>query len=156
VYETVYDIVAQGMRYFFILLILYILIRLVLHSVSEFKTMQEVKQQVRSVSPGYLEVLSPEELAGNKYVLLRENSVGRSRRADVSLQHSSVAPVHALIYEKKKGLYVSSYGGGNSVLLNGEPIIKHREELLYTQDTLQMGEVLFVLHLEGEETCEDA
>ena len=150
-YETAYDIVALGMRYFFLILILYILIRLIQHSVREYKAMQEVKQQVRSISPGYLEVLSPEALAGQRYALKRESTIGRSKRADIVIDSVALAPIHAVLYEKKNGLYVADYGSAAGVLLNGERIPKPKEELLYTQDTLQMGDLLLMLHLEGEE-----
>ena len=149
-YENAYDIVAMGMRYFFLLLILYILIRLVQHSVSEFRAVQQIKQQVRSVSPGYLEVKEPESLRGEKYALRREDSLGRAKRCTIPIQLGSLAPVHAFFYEKKDGLYVMDYGSSAGVLLNGERIRK-REELLYTSDILQMGELVMKLHLAGEE-----
>jgi len=144
--------VAQGMRYFFLLLILYILIRLTQHSLKEFKAVQEVKRKVRSVSPGYLEILAPESLAGERYALRRENTIGRGKRADLSFEIETLSPLHAVIYEKKDGLYVADSGGRTGVLLNGERIKKRREELLYTRDTLEFGELVCVLHLAGEET----
>ena len=150
-YENAYDIVAVGMRYFFLILILYILLRLVQHSVKEFKTVQQIKQKVRSVSPGYLEVVSPEELSGTKYPLKRENTIGRAKRCDISVQLNTLAPVHAFLFEKKDGLYLADYGSSIGVLLNGERIIKKKDELLYTGDTLEMGELVMVLHLAGEE-----
>lgn len=149
-YENAYDIVAMGMRYFFLLLILYILIRLVQHALSEFKAVQQIKQQVRSVSPGYLEVLAPEELCGEKYALRRENTIGRSKRCDIPVMLPSLALIHAFLYEKKDGLYITDYGSRAGVLLNGERIGK-RDELLYTEDTLQMGELICTVHLSGEE-----
>ena len=153
-YETAYDIVTQGMRYFFIALIFYILLRVVLQSLREYRSMQEIKQKVRSVSPGYLEVLAPLELAGEKFPLKRENTVGRSKRADICIDHRTLAPIHAFIYEKKDGLYIANYGSNNVVLLNGERICKN-EELLYTADTIGMGAVIFRLHLSGEELFEE-
>lgn len=150
-YETAFTIVAEGMRYLFLLLILYILVRLTQHSLREFRAVQEVKRQVRSVSPGYLEILRPEAHAGERHALKRENTIGRSKRADLSFDLASLAPLHAVIYEKRDGLYVAGSSGRMGVLLNGEPIKKRREELLYTQDTIEMGELLCKLHLRGEE-----
>lgn len=152
-YESGYDIVTLGMRYFFIALILYILLRLILQSITEFKAVQNIKRQVRGVSPGYLMATAPEELAGEVYRLRRENTIGRGKRCDISIPHSSLAQLHAFIYEKQKGLYVADYGSHAGVLLNGEPI-KKREELLYTQDELQLGDLIFRLHLTGEEQAE--
>ncbi len=153
-YETAYDIVAMGMRYLFLALIIYILVRLIQHSVTEFKAVQAVKEQVRSVSPGYLEAILPEEIAGEKYALRRENTIGRSKRCSIQVDLAGVSPVHALLYEKKDGLYLSDFGSRTGSFLNEEKIGK-KEELLYTQDVLQFGEFCCKLHLAGEEE-EDA
>lgn len=152
-YESAYDIVAMAMRYFFLALILYILIRVVQHSVSEFRTVQQIKQKVRSVSPGYLEVTEPESLRGEKYPLRRENTLGRAKRCDISVPLASLAPVHAFLFEKKDGLYLADYGSHEGVLLNGERVGR-KDELLYTGDSLQMGELVLTLHLAGEEDAD--
>lgn len=149
-YETAFDIVALGMRYFFLVLILYILIRLVQHSLKEYKIMQEIKQQARSASPGYLEALSPESYAGKKLVLQWENTIGSSKRCNICVELPDISPLHAGIYEKNNGLYLADYGGKEGVRINGERVGK-REELLYTQDVLQFGELICKLHLTGEE-----
>lgn len=153
-YESAYDIVALGMRYFFIVVICYILLRLILHSITEFKAVQQIKQQVRGISPGYLEVLAPKELCGEKYSLRRENTVGRGKRCDISIQHASLAQLHAFIYEKRKGLYLADYGSRAGVLLN-DTTVKKREELLYTQDKITLGDVVLKLHLVGEAVEEE-
>lgn len=152
-YETAYDIVATGMRYFFILLIVYILVRLVIQSVREYRSMQQVKQRVRSVSPGYLEVIAPLDIAGERFPLRRENTIGRSKRADIVIDHKTLASIHAFIYEKKDGLYISNYGSRNVVLINGERA--KNEELLYTGDRLGMGAVTLCLHLRNEVLTDD-
>lgn len=149
-YESAYEIVALGMRYFFIVIVFYILIRLILHSFTEFKAVQKIKQQVRGVSPGYLEALAPDELKGETYPLRRENTIGRGKRCDICVQQPSLAQLHAFIYEKKNGLYVTDYGSRAGVLLNGD-MIKKREELLYTRDELKLGDVVLKVHLAGEE-----
>lgn len=149
-YANAYDIVASSMRYFFLLLIIYILLRLVQHSFSEFRAVQQIKKRVRSVSPGYLEALLPEEFLGRRFPLGRENTIGRSKRCNISIPLPSLAPTHAFIYEKKGGLYISDYGSRQGVLLNDERIGRH-EEYLYTEDKLQFGGFICVLHLSGEE-----
>lgn len=149
-YQNTYDLVALGMRYFFLALILYILIRLVLQAYTEFVAVQQIKKQVRGVSPGYLEVLAPKECRGETYPLRRENTIGRGKRCDICIQHPSLAPLHAFLYEKKGELYLAAYGGRKGVLLNGNAIRK-REEMLYTRDELELGEVKLRLYLEGEE-----
>lgn len=154
-YETAYDIVATGMRYFFLALMIYILVRLVQHSVTEYKAVQAAKEQVRSISPGYLEAILPEEIAGERYALRRENTIGHSRRCSIQVNLPGVSPVHAMLYQKKDGLYLSDFGSRSGSLLNDEPIGK-KEELLYTQDILQFGDFCCKLHLAGEEEEDDA
>lgn len=153
-YQSAYELVVSGMRYVFLALILYILIRLVQHSVTEFRAVQEIKHKVRSVSPGYLEVVSPEAYQGEKYPLKRENTIGRSKRCDICVDIAGLAPIHAFLFEKKKGLYIASYGSRNVIFINGETI-KGQEELLYTQDLLEMGTLLCKLHLAGEAAQDD-
>ncbi len=154
-YETTFDIVAIGMRYFFLALIVFILLRLVVHSLREFRAVQAAKREARSISPGYLEALAPPELAGEKYVLMRDNTIGCARRCTIRLEAPGVSNVHALIYEKRDGLFITDVGSEKGVLINGERIAK-KEELLYTQDVLQFGDFECVLHLAGEEDDGDA
>ncbi|MDR1620408.1 MAG: FHA domain-containing protein [Clostridiales bacterium] len=152
-YENAYEIVVLAMRYVFVALILYILLRLVLHSITEFRAVQQIKEQVRGVSSGYLEVLAPQELRGETFVLRRENSIGRSKRCDIFIRHESLALLHAFIYEKKQGLFLTDYENRANVYLNGE-LVKKGEELLYTADELQLGDVKLKLHLNGEQAEE--
>lgn len=154
-YQNTYDLVALGMRYFFLVLILYILIRLVMHSFTEFTAVQQIKKQVRGVSPGYLEVLAPEEYKGKTYPLRRENTIGRGKRCDICIPHESLALLHAFLYEKKGELYIAGHSGRTGVLLNGNNI-RRKEELLYTRDELELGEVKLLLRLEGEEVPDES
>lgn len=152
-YESAFNIVVLGARYFFVVLILYILLRVVLHSVTEFKSIQSIKKQVRGVSPGYLIVRTPAELRGKKFKLARENSIGSQKRADIIIEHKSVASTHAFIYEKKQYLYIMDYGSA-PVFVNSEQV-KKREERLYDEDEITIGEVSLLLHLGGEEDYDE-
>ncbi|MDL2234591.1 FHA domain-containing protein [Christensenellaceae bacterium OttesenSCG-928-L17] len=153
-YETAYDLVALGMRYFFLALIVYILVRLVLHSLREYRAVQEIKQHVRSFSPGYIEILAPEAHAGEIYHLRHENTIGSGKACDIRLEGAGLASAHAFLYLKKDGLYLAALGSRDPVLLNDKPVGKH-EELLYTADELRLGEVSMLLHLYGEEPEEE-
>ena len=153
-YETAYDLVALGMRYFFIALILYILLRVVLHSVREYRAVQEIKHHVRQFSPGYMEILEPVERCGEIHHLRHENSIGSAKNCDIRIEGVGLAPSHALLYLKKEGLYLASLGSRTPVLLNDEPIGK-QEEFLYTADELCMGELRVLMHLYGEEPADE-
>lgn len=152
-YESAFNIIVLGARYFFVVLILYILLRVVLHSVTEFKSIQSIKKQVRGVSPGCLVVSAPADLAGKRFELARENSIGSLARSDICIEHKSIAPTHAFIYEKKQYLYIMDYGN-SPVSVNNEQV-KKREERLYNEDEIMLGEVSLLLHLSDDEDYED-
>ncbi len=155
-HETAYDIAALGMRYFFLAIIACLLILLILQSSREYRAIRRMKKSIRNISPGYLEVREPKELAGECYVLRRENTIGKSKRSDIVVPLEDLSPTHALLYEKKDGLYVADCGAKSGILLNGERIGKRREELLYEGDLLTMGTLTCFVHIYGEEDCDES
>lgn len=148
--NTAYEIAALGMRYVFLALIFYILLRIILHSVSEYRMIRKIKKNVQPFSSGYLTVTSPETLIGERFLLSRENTIGSARRCDIVFEDCGLAPVQAAIYEKKGEVYLSDYGSRDGVWLNGERIGK-KEELLFEGDLIEMGDLALILHLPGEE-----
>ncbi|MEL7608227.1 MAG: FHA domain-containing protein [Bacillota bacterium] len=147
---TAYEIAALSMRYVFLVLVLLIVLQLVTRSVSEFRALQRFRRQLRSASPGYLEVHAPEDIRGERFALRRETTIGKARRCDIWIDAAGLAPVHAAIYERKGKVYLADYGSKNGVILNGVRMDK-KDEQLFDGDRIGMGEMEFYLYLLASE-----
>jgi pSer/pThr/pTyr-binding forkhead associated (FHA) protein len=138
------------MRYIFLALIVYILLRLIGQSIKEYDAVREAKKSIRGISPGYLLALSPETLMGLRFELRKEMIIGRSSRCDVIIKTKDVAPVHAAIYEKKGHVYLADYGSRTGTFVNGERV-ERKDRLLMPGDNLRIGEAGLTVNLYGEE-----
>ncbi len=146
--EAAYTSVALILRYFFCAAILYILLRLILQSINEYKEIQRVKSQVAGTYAYAIQFSDPEELSGVKYALLKENSIGRGKRCSIRLEYKGIKRRHATIYrsglsiwfhtKKKKGVY-----------FNGNPIERRQVELA-DGDSIEINGVRFSLIIHNE------
>lgn len=148
--NTTYELFAMGMRYVFIVLIVYILVRIVLRSVREYRTVKKIKRGMQQFSAGNITVSLPEDLEGESFSLSRETTIGAAKRCDIVFENCGLAPIHAAIYEKKGDVYLSDYGSKEGIWLNGERIGK-KPEMLFEGDLIEMGELALIVHLLGEE-----
>lgn len=149
-----YELLAMGMRYVFIALIIYILIRIVLYSVKEYRVVKQIKKRAEPLYTGYITVRLPEKLAGERFPLSQETTIGSARRCDIVFENCGLEPVHAAVYEKKGEVYLSDYGTREGSWLNGERLGKKPKPLM-EGDLIEMGELALILHLPGkEEECE--
>jgi pSer/pThr/pTyr-binding forkhead associated (FHA) protein len=138
------------MRYVFLVLIVYILLRLIRQSIKEYDAVREAKKSIKGISPGYLLALSPKTLIGRRFELRKEMMIGRSSRCDVIIKTKSVAPVHAAIYEKKGNVYLADYGSRTGTFVNGERV-ERKDRLLMPGDNLRIGDADLTVNLYGEE-----
>lgn len=123
-----YTTVALGMRYFFIVAILYILIRLVWQSVNEFKELQRVKSQVAGTYWRYIVFTAPEELHGVKYALENETILGRASKCNICLAYRGMKRRHANIYLSGSSTWLCLYKKRDAYH-NGQPITRRNTEL---------------------------
>lgn len=139
--QTAFDLIAQGMRYWFLFLIALLFVQLLRCVLRESKSDRVLKKQAANRSMGLLEVVAPADnkrLYGVHFALRQENLLGRSRRCDIRLKDPSVRPAHAFIAQKGKKVVLSRYGG--ATLLNGT-MIKSEVPLL-DGDEIQLGQVV--------------
>lgn len=150
-YETAYDIVALGMRYVFVAMIVYILLRTANSVYREYTCERSIRKGVSAASWGAVEVVAPADapFLGEEYILKRENTIGRAKRCDICLPHESLSSVHAAVFQRREKLYISDYGSKNGVKVNGEKV--RRDYRLEDGDVLSLGRVLLKVHLGGEE-----
>lgn len=145
-----YELIVNGARYVFIFLVFWLLLGIAIRSFKEFRMTSVAKKELQDVSPGYLEVVAPEEMQAKKLILLRESTLGSSQKCNITVELESVAPVHAVFYERKDNLYIECLDRSAGVFLNDERL-NRRGSKLYTRDCLQFGELICILHLVGEE-----
>jgi hypothetical protein len=149
-YDTAYDILALIMRYFFLVLVFYILLRLIRSSLHEYRTIRKAKRQLANYTLGYMEICEPEELSSAWYELGRETTIGTDKSCDICLDTNGLAPIHATIYEAKGKIFISGLGTGSGVIVNGRKI-KRKDVRLQGGDYIQLGSLCFLLHPFGEE-----
>ena len=99
----IYEAAALGMRYWFLIAALVVLIGAAGISLREFRDKRYVLGMAQ-ISIGYLHVVSgPEEVLGTNIQLMPTNTIGRSRRVDIVLGDRSVDKAHSQIYERRDG-----------------------------------------------------
>lgn len=146
--QDVYMIIADLMRYVFFLIVAFILLRLFVLSLREWRAGAVTKRRRRSVQVGYITIIKPNSLSGERYRLYREATVGKSRSCDIPLPVKSIKRRHAIIFERGGDMYITAcYPSRCTVSVNGEPIGRGDGKLAdgYTVET---EGVSFRVHIE--------
>ena len=109
----VYEAASLAMRYWFLIVGAIVLLGVTSISIKEYRDKRYVLGVAKS-SIGYLAVVAgPEDIRGTRLQLMAQNTVGRSRRADVMLSDRSVEKAHAQIYlADDNGVYLTRLGAG--------------------------------------------
>ena len=149
--DVLYDAVAYGMRYWFLLLIALMLFTLIAVSFSEYRQRKSVMGIVRQYI-GYLEVVGGDESAiGMRIGLTEENIIGSGKRSDILIDDELVAKTHAQLYLREDRLFLKPLGG-NRVRINGR--IAVREHEIFTMDVLTFGSISCTVYLIEKEDPE--
>lgn len=136
-----YSLATLVMRYVFVGIILYILTRIIFHSISEY---HELRRALRWLQDGYarhIEFLPPYDTREGGYVLVRSNLIGRSSRCDIYIDDPSVRRRHALLFEKQGEGYIKPRGRAR-IWINGKRP-ERRTALLHDGDLVRLGQVEF-------------
>ena len=146
---SLYADVASIMRFWFILIILYILFRTVQNAVKEYRYSKHIRTELERRFFGYLDVVHSDVpgLEGKRFVIRRENLIGRSKRCDVTIESQLVDISQALVTVRDKKLYVSDVSAGTGVLLNGSKI--HGDQQIDHGDVIGVGDTQLRVSLEG-------
>lgn len=150
--QTAFDLLADGMRYVFAILISLIVIRLVLVLLRENRKDRFTRKQEKGVQMGYVEIVEPEnnqKLFGQRFALRQENQIGSSSECEIRIRYSGVRPIHAGIFQKSNRIILRDYLSKNGVYLNGQRITQ--DTALLDGDEISLGIVTLLLHLTGRQ-----
>ena len=150
----VYSLAGSVMRYFFVAAIIYILIRIVYHSINEYNELRRVKNWIEKGYAKHIEFLPPFDTNENGFILVKTNLIGRSRRCDICIDDRTVKRKHAIIFEKRGDVFIKRKGMAR-IKINGE-LMKNRIEELLDGDLVQLGHVRFYYKVKRTSFREEA
>lgn len=145
----IYEAAALGMRFWFLIVGILVLLGVTSISIKEYAEKRFVLRVAKN-SIGYLHIVSgPEDVMDENLQLMRQNTIGRSRRVDILLRDSSVSKAHSQIYLADDGyIYVNRLGRGD-VTVNGEYVSD--TSAVYSGDVICFGNVVTRVHIkEGD------
>lgn len=135
--DALYDAVSYGMRYWFLILIALMLFTLIVVSVREYRQRKSVMGIVGQYI-GYIEIVDADESAiGARVGLMKENTIGSSKRADIIIEDETVAKLHARIYVRNGALVLVP--ADRDTKINGRIAMRPHE--IFSGDTVSFGAV---------------
>lgn len=95
--ESAYEVAASIMRYFFVLLIAFVMIGTVIRSVAEGRRIKNVKR-LAGLSVRWIEILAPDDYKGKMFPVRDDTYIGSAKECEVSLPKTELKDEHARIY----------------------------------------------------------
>jgi|LSQX01.3.fsa_nt_gb hypothetical protein len=152
--EQAYTIAATIMRYVFVILMAYILIRLVIISIREWNTHRFWEKQLGQKVFAQLDIIEPPSKRGTIYEIGHKTTVGRGRTCDIQLKSRSIALKHAVFF-KKDTMYISAYEPERfQIFVNDSPIGRQDARLL-DEDIIKIGRVSFRISINKDDDIID-
>ena len=117
-----YEATALALRFWFLVVAVIIVLGVTSISIKEYRDKRMVLDVAQS-SIGYLAIISgPDDVMGENVPLLDQNTIGRSRHADIIFADRSVDKAHSQIYLSEDGTVTV-----NGVSLDGSAPLKNRD-----------------------------
>ena len=149
--QEVFELIAEGLRYWIAALVVYILFRSAMAVRRSFVVeKRERKQSEGGYTVGVLEVIDPGQnprLMGARFVLRQENRIGSGGDCDIRIRERSVRPTQATIYQKGQKIFISDYGTRAGIGLNGFQV--QEDVPLMDGDEIQISGVVLALSLKS-------
>lgn len=130
--ETILTFMATGMRYFMLMIVLYVVIRMLL-SLFFKKTTDPVRGKL-------VNTITDEEI----FLYDREMSLGRNKKCDVVLPFDTVSRLHAVLAYRNRGFVIFDTFSKSGVSVNGEKIDKKAR--IHHGDVIDIGGLEYTLH----------
>lgn len=117
----VFEAVSLMARYWFVLLIGYILLRIVQNSLDEYKIDKRLRKEGEQSYLAYLKVVDADDadLMGLVFGLNDYNTIGKSIECDITIPDKTMKKKHAKIYKKGPD-WVLEHKRSSMVFVNGE------------------------------------
>ena len=117
----IFEVVSLMARYWFVLLIAYILLRIVQNSLEEYKIDRRMRLEGEHSYLAYLKVVDADDpdLLGLVFGLNEFNTVGKSIECDITIPDRTMRKKHAKIY-KKDSDWILEHKRRSLVFVNGE------------------------------------
>lgn len=146
---SAYEVLAMIMKYWFIIVILYILWRIAENALREHRGHKRIKKEIDRYFYGSIniEASDDEGLPGRRFGIRKENVFGRSKRCDIPIASPSLAASHGMISLRGKKLMLFDLSAGRGVYLNGERVEQKAE--LKHGDEIRAGKTVLRIDLEG-------
>lgn len=141
--STAYITFASIMRYFFVLAMLYILVRITVQSVREYLSIRRAKYWVDGVFAATVKFIAPEEFENASFELAKKNAIGSSKRCELYIDGCNLEKKHVVLIQKKHGAYLEVRA---SVKINGKKHGKGEVLPLYDGDKIELNNVAFIFN----------
>ncbi|MBR0438451.1 MAG: FHA domain-containing protein [Clostridia bacterium] len=145
--NSLYQVLAIGMKYWFIALAAAILWLVISISGKEYRERKTVLSEVGNYI-GYLEIVGGmEEEEGTRIGLARENTIGSGHNADIVVRDESIEKMHAhMAFDGNRLMFTPLTKKGTRI--NGRKAINSYP--VRTGDIVQLGNVVFRIFLRPE------
>lgn len=151
---SAYAVASSVMRYVFLAVLLYLIVLLIMRSISEGRYLRAA-QRILRLSIHWIEVLEPARYRGKWFPLTEDNDIGSGSECEISLPKSRLKTRHARI-ALKNGEYRFSTKKKRYCEINGQPVIR-RETPLADGDMVWVQDVCFICRkARGREGADDA
>ncbi|HHT86407.1 MAG TPA: FHA domain-containing protein [Clostridiales bacterium] len=152
--EQAYTIAATLMRYVFVALMAYILIRLVIISIREWSSRRFWEKQLEGKAFAQLEVIEPYSKRGALYDVSHKTTIGRNRACDIQIRTRSIAKKHAIFFVRDT-LYITAYEPEKHQIYVNDSPIGRQDARLFDGDTIKIGRVTLKVHIIEDEELYD-
>ncbi len=146
--DALYDAVAFGMRYWFLLLIALMLFTLIAVSVKEYRRHKRIMDNVGSFV-GYIEIVSgADEALGMRIGLTSKTVIGSGKHSDIVIEDEGVNRTHAVIDADGETVIITPVGGA-AYKINGR--FANKPHRIFTGDVLTFGTVEAAVYFKEED-----
>ncbi len=138
--ETAYTVAASVMRYLFVALLAYVIIGVVMRSLTEGRRLREVRR-LADISVRGIEILAPEVYKGRHFPVGADTYIGSARDCEVPLPKTQLKDEHARIFHQRGEVVLQTRQRRFCEINGAKPA---RTSALHDGDVVWMRDVCFV------------
>ncbi len=146
--STAYITFASIMRYFFVLAMIYILVRITIQSIREYISIRRAQYWVDGVFAATVKFIAPDEFDGASFELEKKNAIGSSKRCELYIDGCNLKKKHAVLIQKKHGAFLEVKG---SAKLNSNELEPGVAYPLRDGDKIELNDVVFIFNTRMKE-----